>query len=320
MSGARVDPQVQGVLDDLAARATRAPWAMTVQENRDQLPAFTTLAGERVPVGSVRDATVPTAHGPVPVRVTTPTTADGGPLPVTVFLHGGGWVLGDLDSQDHIARVVTERARTVVVSVDYRLAPEHPFPAALDDARAVVEWVAAHAAELGGDPERIAVLGESAGGTLAAVVAQELHRAGGPTLVLQALVYPVTDRFDDSPSMRTYATGPVLSVAQMEWFWGAYLASPDQGTDPRVSPMRAPDLSGVAPAVVVTAELDPLRDQGVRYVAALRAAGVPVQHRAVAGVPHAFLSFTRDSAVARSVLDEVADTLAAAFRPGLDAA
>ncbi|UBQ01289.1 alpha/beta hydrolase [Curtobacterium sp. TXMA1] len=319
-----LDPQVRELLARLADEggADGAGGPATVAGQRAQAARFAALAGPTVQVGRIDDRTLPTAQGPQPVRVYTPPEPDQVPdpnrdqdraLPVTVFLHGGGWVLGDLDSQDHLARVVCARARCLVVSVDYRLAPEHPFPAAVDDAEAVTAWVLDHAGELGGDPDRVALFGESAGGNLAAVVAQTIRDRGGPQPVLQVLVHPVTDHADDSPSMAEFADGPVLTAAQMEWFWDTYLGADGDGSDPRASPLRAPDVRGVAPALVVSAAVDPLLGQGSRYVEALRAAAVDVDHVIVAGVPHAFLSFTGHVDSSRSVLNGIADAFAAAF-------
>ncbi|MFD7918484.1 alpha/beta hydrolase [Streptomyces sp. NPDC059740] len=298
----------------MAEGGAPAPESRTVAENRATASSLAALAGAPEPVAGVH-STVATVDGRrVPLRIYTPAGTPGtGPLPVTLFFHGGGWVLGDLDSQDHIARSTANRSGTIVVSVDYRLAPEHRFLAAIEDAYAALTWVAAHASDFGGDGRRIAVYGESAGGNLAAVLAQEARRRGGPRITLQVLAYPPVDRFDDSPSMYENIAGPLLSRPWLEWFWGLYLATPDEGADPRVSPARAVDLTGLPPAVVVTAEHDPLRDQGERYARQLAAAGVPVTHLPVPGATHGFLSFTGSVQLSRDVLDRLGVAVAAAF-------
>lgn len=309
-----LDPQIEILLKQLAAEAGPAPESRTVAENRAAGRAFAALAGDPEPVAGVHDTVIATDGRDIPVRIYRPATgSDAGPLPVTLFFHGGGWVFGDLDTQDHIARTIAARSGTIVVSVDYRLAPEHRFPAATDDAYAALTWVADNAAGFGGDAERIAVFGESAGGNLAATLAQESLRRGGPHITLQVLAYPPVDRFDDSPSMYENMTGPVLSRSYLEWFWGAYLGTPDQGADPRVSPARYDELAGLPPAVIATAELDPLRDQGNRYARKLADAGVPVQHLPVEGAIHGFLSFTGSVQLSRDVLNQLADAVGAAF-------
>lgn len=309
-----LDTEIKALLDELSASPSAAPESLTVAENRRAGAAFAAFAGDVVAVRSVRDTSISADGRQIPIRIYTPDGVSGAdPVPVTVFYHGGGWVFGDLDSQDHIARAIATRSKTILVSVGYRLAPEVRFPGAVEDAYLAVEWVAANAEEFGGDPHRIAVVGESAGANLAAVTAQEARRRGGPTLSFQALAYPVTDRFDDSPSMYENAAGPLLTRSWLEWFWGAYLSTPDEGADSRVSPLRSADLAGLPPALVVTAEFDPLRDQGDRYAAALCDAGVRVEHRRVPGVTHAFLSFTGRAQVARDVLGEIGDAVADAF-------
>nr|WP_205446929.1 alpha/beta hydrolase [Candidatus Frankia alpina] len=243
-----LDPQIEILLKQWAAEDGPAPDSRTVADNRAAGRAFATLAGDPEPVADVRDTTAAADDRDIPVRIyRSVTEPDAVPLPVTLFFHGGGWVFGDLDTQDHMARAVAGRSGTIVVSVDYRLAPEHRFPAATDDAYAGLSWVADNAADFGGDAERIAVFGESAGGNLAAALTQESLRRGGPRITLQVLAYPAVDRFDDSPSMYENMTGPVLSRSYLEWFWGAYLSTPDQGADPRVSPARCDELAGLPP-------------------------------------------------------------------------
>ncbi|MFD0170146.1 alpha/beta hydrolase [Streptomyces decoyicus] len=309
-----LDPQIDALLKKLAEGGEPAPESRTVRRNRDLASSLSVLAGDLEPVGSVHDAVASAEGLEVPIRVYTPATVPrSGPLPVTVFFHGGGWVLGDLDSQDHIARITANRSGTIVVSVDYRLAPEHRFPAGIEDAYAALTWVAANAGSFGGDGQNIAVFGESAGGNLTAALVQEAQRRGGPRIALQVLAYPAVDRFDDSPSMYENMAGPLLSRSWLEWFWGLYLNMPDEGADLRVSPARSDDLAGLPPAVIVTAEHDPLRDQGDRYAQKLADADVPVKHLPIKGATHAFFSFTGSVQLSRDVLNQLGYAVATAF-------
>lgn len=241
------------------------------------------------PVASVEDITVAAT---VPARVYRPDAAS--PAPTIVYLHGGGFVIGDLDTHEGVCRLLSRDTGAVVVSVDYRLAPEHRFPAAVDDSWAALQWVHEHVADFGGDPARLAVGGDSAGGNLAAVCAQQAAAAGLP-LAAQLLVYPAVDLLGDYPSRQENAEGYFLTLADMYWFAQHYLgmaendpALGDHATDPRLSPIHAPSLAGLAPAVVATGEFDPLRDEGDRYAEALAAAGVEVRHRQFPGLIHGF--------------------------------
>jgi acetyl esterase len=238
-------------------------------------------------VGSVSDATA----GRVPVRVYRPATA--GPLPTVVFLHGGGWVIGDLDTADPACRMLCRDVEAVVASVDYRRAPEHRFPAAVDDAWATFQWVVEHIDEYGGDADRVAVGGDSAGANLAAVVAAQAAGADVP-LAAQMLVYPATDLLGDYPSRAENPPG-LMTLADMRWAAEHYVGMSEDdpraaelARDPRLSPLLAPSLAGLAPAVVVTAEYDPLRDEGNAYARALEKAGVRVEHREFRGLVHGF--------------------------------
>ncbi|GAA1541027.1 alpha/beta hydrolase [Actinomadura kijaniata] len=280
-------------------------------EARRVLAAARAPEPDPVPVGRVEDRMT---DGGLPVRVYRPEGA-GGPRPVVVFFHGGGFVLCGLDTHDRLCRVLARGADAVVVSVDYRLAPEHRFPAAVDDAFAAVRWAAAHAAAFGGDPARLAVAGDSAGGCLAAVTALRARDEGGPDLAFQLLVYPVTDAARDTPTYTEYATGGFLTSAHMRWYWEQYLADPADGDHPHASPLRAADLSGLPPAFVLTAEVDPLRDEGEAYAARLARAGVRVGSRRMAGAFHGFVSLDHVLPVAA----EAQRAVVAALREGLAA-
>ncbi|GIH80465.1 alpha/beta hydrolase [Planobispora longispora] len=243
------------------------------------LDGFAEQRGPAVPLPVVRDDTA----GGVPVRIYRP-EEDGRPLPAIVYFHGGGWVFGSVARNDALARDLAARNGAVVVSVDYRLAPEHPFPAAADDAWSAVRDVFARPEAYGADPRRIAVCGDSAGGNVAAVAAW-LARDAGLRLAHQLLVYPVLDVAMDTPSYRAYATGFGLGADEMAWFAAQYGGDP---ADPRLAPLRLADKAGLAPATVITAECDPLCDEGESYAAQLAAAGVPVELRRYAGAIHGF--------------------------------
>ncbi|MBW0101940.1 alpha/beta hydrolase [Pseudonocardia sp. KRD291] len=307
-------PQAEALLRQMAEQGMPSPESMTVAQNRAMMGDLGELAGPPEQVARVEDATAPGPGGDIPVRVYVPSVPGStGPLPTLVYFHGGGWVIGDLDTHDGVCRSLANRAGAVVAAVGYRLAPEHRFPAAVDDAYAAVVWASTAIAGYGGDPARLAVGGDSAGGNLAAVVSQTARDSGGPAIGFQLLLYPVTDRHDDSPSMKQNARGPMLSRAWMEWFTGFYQSGPDDGMDPRMSPARAADLSGLPPALVVTAELDPLRDQGVAYAAKLAGAGVATEHLPVDGVFHGFIQMAGVLDPAREVLEHAGRALRAAL-------
>jgi acetyl esterase len=250
------------------------------------IAATTNPAFPKHPVHEVDDRTIPGPAGAIPVRVFRPSAATG--LPVVVWFHGGGWVTGNLDTHDQLGRLLADQSGAVVVSVDYRLAPESKFPAAADDCLAAYRWALDHASEVGGDPSRIAIGGDSAGGNLAAVVALDAREHGFPQPKLQLLVYPVTDYEFDSAAMMDNAKGYFLEAEGMRWFWEHYARTPADYDDPRFSPLRASDLSGLARAVVVTAEFDPLRDQGEAYGTRLGRAGVPTEVVRADGLIHGF--------------------------------
>ena len=302
-----VDPHLAGLLELIAQTGQPPVHEGTPAQARAgfrQLALGARTPESVLPVGSVEDRALPGAGGDLAVRVYRPEPDS--PVPTVVLFHGGGWVIGDLDTHDAMARSLCRDCRAVVVSVDYRLAPEAPFPAAVEDAVAATRWAAAHLDELGGD-DRLAVAGDSAGGNLAAVVAQSLRDEAGAALVAQLLVYPATDATGDYPSRVENGTGYFLERPTMDWFMRHYSAGGAVLTDPRVSPLRAADLSGLPPAVVVTAGFDPLRDEGEAYAAALRDAGVPVQVRRFDSMIHGFFDMGQISPAAQ---DAVAQTCA----------
>jgi acetyl esterase len=306
-----LDAQAQKLADAMAALNLPPIEKSTPAEARESMRARTAGLGPFEDVARVEDHRVPVTGGAITVRVYTP--AGAGPHPALVFYHGGGWVIGDLYTHDGICRALANAAGAVVASVDYRLAPEFKYPVAAEDSYAGLLFVVGQAAQLGVDPARIAVGGDSAGGNLAAVVALMARDRQGPRLRQQVLVYPVTDHRFDTPSYHENATGYVLTLEGMRWFWRHYLARDEQGAEPYASPLRAPSLAGLPPAIVITAECDPLRDEGEAYAARLRDAGVPITVTRYPGIFHGFFRMTRLHDHARAALDEVASGLRKAF-------
>ena len=308
---ARIDPQAREVIDYLAGLG---------HPPIDQVPApearrlyRETRAALRPPapdLAVVRDLKAAGIAGPVPLRLYRP--ADG-VLPAFIFFHGGGWVVGDLDTHDVVCRQIASLAQAVVIAVDYRLAPEHPFPAAADDAWSATTWIASHAMELGVDPKRIAVGGDSAGGGLAAVVALMARDSRTPRLALQVLVYPVLDLRAQSASYAAYAEGYLLTRAAMRWYIAQYAPTPDAIADWRASPLLAPWVHGVAPAVIIAAELDPLFDEGEAYARRLQGARVAVQHHRIEGMVHGFLTMGGKVDAANRAVETIATALRGAF-------
>jgi acetyl esterase len=263
-------------------------------------------------VDHVEDRTV---GGGVPVRIYRPrgSSSTTEPLGCLLFLHGSGWVIMSVDTHDHEARALCNRAGVVVVSVDYRLAPEHKFPSALDDCWAALRWVVESAGELGVDPARIAVGGDSAGGNLAAVLVRRARDAGGPPIAFQLLVYPVLDARGGHASRIENKDGPGLTNDLMEWFTLQYVRSDADRDDPDVSPLAAASFEALPPAFVLTAEYDPLRDEGADYADKLAVAGVPVTYRMYEGATHGFWQMSRLAPIAQQALDECGDALRAAI-------
>jgi acetyl esterase len=263
-----------------------------------------------IPMARVDSLQIPGDAGPIPARFYLPGgLPPASPPPLLVFYHGGGWVIGDLETHDGVCRFLAAAAGTAVLAIDYRLAPEHPFPAAVEDSWSAFAWAAANAAELGADPARIAVGGDSAGGNLAAVVSLQARDAGGPRPAMQLLIYPPTDSAGDLPSRRLFAEGFLLTKNDMETFERHYLPPGTDASDPRVSILLAPDVSDLPPAYVATAGFDPLRDEGEAYALRMREAGVQVALRRHPGLIHSFANETAISRTSRGAMLEAAGAL-----------
>lgn len=282
---ATLDPQAQQLLE-MMAQAGMADFAdLTPQQARDQMALFRQEV-EVEPVNNVTDRTIPGPYGEIPVRIYQPEGAT--PMPALVFYHGGGWVIGDLEMCDASCRTLANSVPCVVVSVDYRLAPEGKFPKPLDDCYAALEWTAQNAASIGVDPNRVAVGGDSAGGNLAAAVAIRAREQSGPKIAHQLLIYPVTARDYTTASYSENGEGYMLTKGAMQWFWDHYLNSDEEAQRPEVAPLLVKDASGLPSATVITAGFDPLRDEGAAYAKKLQDAGVPVNHRQWDSMIHGF--------------------------------
>jgi len=306
-----LDPQARAVID-LVIKSGRPAYHTLSPKDARQLFRETRPASTPTPpeIGAIRNITADGPGGPIPLRVYRPAGATAGtPLPALVYFHGGGWVIGDLDTHDVQCRQLTAEAGITVVAVDYRLAPEHKFPAAVDDAWAATRWVAEHGSELGVDARRLAVAGDSAGGNLAAVVALLARDAGAPAIALQVLVYPVTDIGAETRSYRDFADGYLLTRESMRWFTNHYVKSPSEAQDWRVSPLRAASLAGLPPALVITAGFDPLRDEGAAYAARLVDAGGRVDYVSYGGMIHGFMPMGRLIDTGNRAISHVAASL-----------
>lgn len=299
-----LDPQAQAVAEMLSQFPLPDYASLSVTQYRDVLASFPLMPALDDDLASVQDSTLTGAAGPLKIRIYRPKAS--GLHPLTVFFHGGCFVSCGLDTHDNLCRRLAAQASCMVVSVDYRLAPENPFPAGIDDAVAAVRWLHTNAGQMGIDLTRIAVAGDSAGGAIATVVAGQLRGTDIP-ICHQLLLYPVTDSACDSPSQRELTTAPMLTSETMRWSWRQYLPNEQARQDPRASPSHQTDLKGMAPATIITAEVDPLRDEGEAYARALVESGVYVTQRRWIGHFHGFASML-------GTLDAAAEALAFAGR------
>ncbi len=307
-----VDPQAQAFLDMLTTMNFPAMNTLSVEEVRASYDAMAQFGGTPEEVHAVEDRKLPGPAGEIPVRIYTPKGES--PFPILVFFHGGGWTIGTLNGYDGVCRALTNQAQCIVVSVDYRLAPEHKFPAAVEDAYAATVWVAQNAASISGDPARIAVGGDSAGGNLSAVVSQMARDKGGPKLVYQLLIYPATDYFiPGTASMHENADGYFLTRDSIVWFWNHYSNSEEDAHNPMMAPIYAKDFHNLPPALVITAEYDPLRDEGEMYAAKLQEAGVNVTSTRYNGMIHGFFTMGGFMDQSKVAIAEAAAALRGAF-------
>ncbi len=308
----KLHPQVEELLRPMSGGP--GPHEMPLDAARAMLDALDELGGDKESVAVVYDRVSPGPGGPIPLRVYRPSKDPG--LPIAVFFHGGGFTMGSLASHDRLCRSLANRSGCLVVAVDYRLAPEHPFPAGVEDAYAATAWIARHGEELGGDSSRIAVGGDSGGGTFGAVVCLLARERGGPAIRLQYLINPGGLDYDYSrPSCAANADGYFLTMDAVRWIETQYFADPRHKGDPRAQVNLVEDLSALPPAIVVTAECDPVRDQGVEYVRRLREARVAVRHTDYPGMIHGWINFKGVIDAGHAALGEVAEAIRSALRP-----
>ncbi len=306
-------PQADALLEQMREAGVRPFEELSVAEAREAAWGYVALAGEPQEVADVRTTLIPGPTADIPIRIYTPEGA--GPRGGIVFFHGSGWVIANIDICDAAVRSLANSTGCVVVSVNYQKAPEHKFPVPFDDCWAATEWVYANAADLGIDPARLAVAGDSAGGNLAAAVCLKARDEGGPPIVFQVLVYPALDCNWDTPSCLENAEGYGLQRETMRWFWNHYVASPSDAENPLVSPLRAADLSGLPPAFIATAEFDPLRDDGEMYAERLAEAGVPVLVKRYDGMIHGFYWMLGALETAQVLHDDIAEAATPVLTP-----
>jgi acetyl esterase len=310
MLSPKLDPAVRQLLEAAEAEGNPPLESFSPEEARKlAIESLKTAGGTPEPVRSIENLRIPGPDCEIPIRIYTPDAP--APRPALVYFHGGGWVVCDLDTHDVVCTAIAHRAGAVVIAVDYRLAPEHKFPAAVTDSYAATAWVASNAKKLGIDPKRISVGGDSAGGNLAAVVSLKSRDQDGPAIELQVMVYPVTDLSSfATPSYQEFGENHYLTKSEMEWFRDHYLRSMEDARDPHASPLLVLDLSGLPPALIITAECDPLRDEGEAYAKRLANDGVPVKYTCYPGMIHPFFSLSGAIPQAFDAIQQVANAVA----------
>jgi acetyl esterase len=308
----QLDPQAQALLEVMQAVGTPQPYTLSIEEARQSMRSALVGKGDSIPLHSVENISLPTPHGALGMRLYRPAV---GTRPIALFLHGGGWILNDLDTHDRLCRRIARRSGWLIVALDYRRAPEHQHPAALEDAQLAYRWLLDNADLIGGDHSGVALVGESAGATTVACLTLLLRDTGAPMPPYQILAYPVTDVVDRWPSYEERGTGYMLDAEFARWSVRTSVPAEHDMEDPYLLPLAASDLSGLAPTLIMTAEFDPLRDEGVAYAQKLQAAGVALEHIHVADQMHGFLLLDRAVAKAGELIDRLADALSAQRLP-----
>jgi acetyl esterase/lipase len=308
----QLDPEAQDLLDVMRAAGVAQPYTLPVEQARAQMRSALVTRGEPLALHSVEDTRLPSPQGDLPLRLYRPGP---GVLPLALFLHGGGWTLNDIDTHDRLCRRIAKRSGWLLASLDYRRAPEHKHPAALEDAYLGYRWLLDNAQRLGSDGSRRAVVGESSGATTAAALTLLLRELGAPPPTFQILAYPPTDLPERWPSYREHGSGYTLDRQFVIWFLEQYVPADHAPDDQYLFPLAAPDLSRLPPALVMTAEFDPLRDEGIAYAQRLAADGVAVEHLHAEDQMHGFLMVDRAVSRAGQLIDHLADALAAHGKP-----
>jgi len=309
-----LDPVLKVFLDQVAAMGGPKTWEMQPADAREAFAGLMQLAGPKdIPIGKVANIAIPAAQGEIAARSYEPVAASSEPLPTLVFFHGGGWVIGNIETHDGLCRMIANGSGCRVISVEYRLSPESKFPGPVEDALAAIDYIEKNASQLGVDANRLAVGGDSAGGDLAAVVAQIAKAKGAPKIAYQMLLFPVTQIGEETRSLREYAEGYFLERSTLDWFYAHYLPTDANKKDPRISPLAATDVAGLPPAYFMLAGFDPLHDEGLAYAEKLRAAGVPVTVADYPDMVHDFIYLQAVLPQAAEALNTAAKALKAAL-------